>query len=501
MTIRSGPFSRNYKAAVLLVVLSLAPYLALVAGIFPLLGVVAKSLHLSKGSLELTVALSTGGYAVGTLVAAQLAAHLPPRRLLVAYEAVFVTASVLAAASSSGGVFIVSFVVQGLCTSLMLIAAVPPLVTRWPADKMPTTGAIMNLCIFGAIAAGPSAGALEAHFGQWRPLFWGVAVLSCLALCASLLTYDDDRPQDSHAPWDFQALLMGTGGCAAAFFGAGYLQASGSAGPASLVPLAGGVALIVVLIIIEYRKSAPLVPVRAASSSVPVTGIFIALMTSAASFGIMVLAIASLGKQVAPTTMALYFLPEFAAAVGTAGLFGVLFKTRFTPVLACGGLLATVTAAALLIGALPSHGPLVAVGLGLAGLGVGASVSPALFMVGFSIRSSQLQRVFALIELLRGVTAFLVAPILAFLATSLASTPVAATTVALWICLGIASAGFIGGTAFYLAGKGALEPPDVRQWRGEDEPAWNSPPMLSRLRRSRPSRSRFPTSERGERAA
>jgi hypothetical protein len=199
--------------------------------------------------------------------------------------------------------------------------------------------------------------------------------------------------------------------------------------------------------------------------------------------------------------MALYFLPGLPAAVGPAGLFGVLFKTRFAPVLACGELIATVTAAALPIAALPSHGRLVAIGLGLGGLGVGAFVSPALFVLGFSIRSSQLRRLFALIDLTRGATAFLIAPILAFVATSVARTPAAGTAVALWICLGIAWAGFIGGTALYLAGKGALKPPDLRQWRGEDKPAWKSPPMFSRLRRSRPSRSELPTKERGERAA
>jgi hypothetical protein len=63
---------------------------------------------------------------------------------------------------------------------------------------------------------------------------------------------------------------------------------------------------------------------------------------------------------------------------------------------------------------------LVAAGSALIGLGVGAS-SPALFLAGFSLRSAQIQRLFALIELLRGVTAFLVAPILLYLATVIGS--------------------------------------------------------------------------------
>ena len=50
---------------------------------------------------------------------------------------------------------------QGLCTSLMLIAAVPPLVVGWPATKMPWTGATMNMCVFGAVALGPVIGGIR----------------------------------------------------------------------------------------------------------------------------------------------------------------------------------------------------------------------------------------------------------------------------------------------------------------------------------------------------
>ena len=51
---------------------------------------------------------------------------------------------------------------------------------------------------------------------------------------------------------------------------------------------------------------------------------------------------------------------------------------------------------------LPGASPLIAGVAGMLGLGVAASVSPALFMAGFSLPSKLLQRVFALIELMRG---------------------------------------------------------------------------------------------------
>jgi MFS family permease len=482
-----GPLADSYPGAVAMVVFSLVPYLALTAGVFPLAHTIARSLAMSTSLMDVTIALSTGAYAVGTVLAVQFAVHLPARRMLVLYETLFAVSSILSASAPDSAVFVAAFIVQGLCTSLMLIAAVPPLVVRWPPKKMPVTGGIMNLCIFGAVAVGPTLGALQASGGgSWRPLFWGVAGVAVLALLFSLLTFEDAPPQDRDAPLDVVAVGLAVVGCGAAFFGAGELQGSMNAGLESVVPLVGGTALVIALVAYQYRLRRPLMPVKAASSSVPVTGIFIALMTSAAAFGIMVLMLEVLQKKSTPLDTALLFLPEFFAALIIAGVFGALFKTRYTPVLALGGLLMVVASAALMIFVLPGAGPAFAAVAGLLGLGVAASVSPALFLAGFSLPSRLLARVFALIELMRGVTAFLLAPILAFLAGILGPSRMAGTTDAVWICLGIAAAGFIGGSALYLSSRPRLVSPDIDSWNSEpDKPAWESPPLLAAVRARR----------------
>lgn len=266
--VRKGPFADSYLAAVALVACSLIPYLALTASVLPVLPQVGKALHLSAPTLDLAVAMSTAGYAVGTVFAVEFAVRLPPRRMLVIYGALFVVASLLAATTSDGG-------------------------------------------------------------ASWRLLFWGVAGITVLAFAGMLCII--------------------------------------------------------------------------ASSAV-----FLAWATS-----------------------------------GSA---------------------------------------VVAVGTGLLGLGVGVSVSPALFMAGFSLKSSQLQRVFALIELLRGVTAFLVAPVLLYLVTVLSAVKTTGVHLATWICLGLAAAGFILALGLYASGKGGLEAPDIDRWQEHGEPAWSSPPLLSRLR-------------------
>jgi MFS family permease len=91
--------------------------------------------------------------------------------MLLLYATAFLAAATLAAWAPTGVVFVVALVVEGLCTSLMLIAAAPPLVTGWPVARMPSTGFVMNLCVFGAVAAGPTIGGLQASAGEWRPLF------------------------------------------------------------------------------------------------------------------------------------------------------------------------------------------------------------------------------------------------------------------------------------------------------------------------------------------
>jgi MFS family permease len=468
---------------VVLVALALVPFLMLTAAVLPLSKTIAPDIGMSPASFDLTVAMSDAAYAFGTVLAVQFAQHLPPRRMLIGYVTLFVVAATLAAWAPTAPVFVVGFIVEGLCTSLMLIAAVPPLVTGWPASKMPGTAMIMNLCIFGAVALGPTIGATQAAAHHWRPLFCAVAAIGLVAWLFAILTFEDDGPADHQAPWDVIAVVLAAGGCAAAFFGAGHMQGHAVHDATSLVPLCVGAAAIVVLVVQQYLVERPLMPVRRLATTYPVTGIVIALFTSAAALGLMQILLTALAKKYSPGHLALYFLPEFVAAVLTAGLFAAVFKTRLIPVLAFSGILVLVAGAALASRVVTSGGvAATCVTAGLIGLGVGASVSPALFMAGFSLRSSQIQRVFALIELLRGVAAFVTAPVLAYVVTQIGGSPQNGARDGVWICLSLAGLGALLAMVMFVAGGGRLQAPDLERWQEENEPAWDSPAVFGRFR-------------------
>ena len=128
---RQGPWTGRYPAAAAMVIFALVPYLALSAALQPITPIIAKDLHMSLQAMSLTSGMANAGYAVGTVLAVLLAQHLPQRRMLVLYAALLVLGSVLAAAAPDAGFFIAGHVLQGLCTSLLLIAAVPPLVVSF----------------------------------------------------------------------------------------------------------------------------------------------------------------------------------------------------------------------------------------------------------------------------------------------------------------------------------------------------------------------------------
>ena len=217
-------------------------------------------------------------------------------------------------------------------------------------------------------------------------------------------------------------------------------------------------------------------------TTLPVAAIVVAMSAGAASVAVIELTQTALHTQGSPAHIAMLFWPEFGGAMVTAFLLGALFRTRFIPLLAFSGILMLAGGAAVLAGVTSAPHAVVVIGSGLVGLGVGASVSPALFICGFSIASSQIQRVFAMIELLRGVAAFMVAPVLLHLAMTVDPTPAAGTPVAIWVCFGLAAGGALVSGCVFLLGGARLQRPALERWERGDGPAWDSPPLAARIR-------------------
>src|SRR5215831_4707804 len=431
-----GPLAGRYPAAAAMVVLFLTPYLGLSSALQSVAPIIAAQLHMSLQAVNLTSGLANAGYAAGTVLAVQFSQLLPQRRMLLVYGTMLVAASVLAAAATSPAMFIAGHVLQGLSTGLLLIAAAPPLFLGYPANKLRWTVMILDMCIFGAVAAGPLIGGAQASFHAWRPLFWVVAGVAVMALLLSLLTFEDAPPANPSAPRDPAALGLAAVGSVAAFWGASELLTHRFLDPVAAVPLLGAVTL---------------------------TGTVLA-------------------PHYTPLHLGLLYVPELGGAVIAAIAFGMVVSRRLLHYFVLAGMVFLAAGILVFRAAVPPTAGLALAGSTLVGVGVGASVTPALFLIGFSLRSPSIQRVFSISEMLRAVAAFVVAPVLLHFAVTLTGLPTPAMSTALWICFGLAIGGALVGVLLYLLGGVRPSASALHRWMGGREPGWECPPLLAAVR-------------------
>src|ERR1700691_401823 len=425
-----------------MVMFALIPYLALSAALGPLTPIISKQLHMSAQTFSLGTGLANAAYALGTVLAVQFAQHFPQRRMLVVYAVLLVIGSILAASATDAGMFITGHIVQGLCTSLLLISAVPPLAIGYPANKLRDKAVIMHMCIFGAVELGPLVGGIQAESIAWRPLFWIVVGIAVVALILVLLTFEDSPPANHDAPRDPLAIGLSAVAVVAAFFGASELTSHALLNVVTIVPLLGGLGLIIALVIYQFRAKLPLLTVKAMlTSSIPVAGIVVALFAAAASVSATALTVGVLEARYSPLHIGLLYLPEVAGAVISALALGVVVRKRAMHYLPLVGMIVLAAGIVVFRISVPSSQAMTLLGSGLTGIGLGATVAPALFVAGFSLPAANLQRVFAIVELFRAVAAFMVAPIFVHFAATATGGLDIGTGTALWVGLGLAITG------------------------------------------------------------
>lgn len=283
------PLGGSYPLRVTLALLALCPNIVLGAAAALLQPDLVHDLGAGRTALSVAEGLSTAGYAFGAVLAVALAKRIEPRRLLLVYESLFVVGSVLAAVSPDVVVFGVGRDLQGLATGMLLVAALPPTVTSFPAAKLATTVAVIDVGLFGAVTLGPLVGGVGAATGGWRWVFVIAGLLAAAAIAIIVASVPPGDPMDPDGPIDKTALPLALGSTVLLFLASGLVVGAPIVSVEVLVPLALGLVLLVTLVVTQYVRENPLTPVRLISHTVPATGLGAAMFAGAAAGSLLAL--------------------------------------------------------------------------------------------------------------------------------------------------------------------------------------------------------------------
>jgi MFS family permease len=284
--------------------------------------------------------------------------------------------------------------------------------------------------------------------------------------------------------FDRSAIPLALAATALPFFGVSWLSRGGFGSPAFYLPVAAGLVALCALLVRQYRKKNPLMPLKLISHTLPITGIATAMVTGAVFTSLVELGVVYLlqvqheSTAVTGTILATQVVGVVAAAL----LFKRVLRTRWLPAFALIGLGVAGVAGAVLLGLGPGRAIwIVAVAGVLLGFAAGAGVTPGLFMAGLSVPSNRLGAAFAMVELLRSEAAFLVAPIIVQIVMQFSDPTQGIRLAALILVLLCAACGALI-LAVLLLGGARPHAPDLERWVGGELPAYHSPPFAAAIR-------------------
>ncbi|RKN40423.1 MFS transporter [Streptomyces hoynatensis] len=480
---RGVPWAGNYPAAAALVLLALCPFLVLTTATTLMRPLLMEHLGATAFQLQLTAGLGNAGYAFGAVLAADLTLRLQRRHVYLIAQGGFVLASVLALIAPVIYVFSVGMVLQGLFTGILLVVALPPLITTHGVERLPTTAAIVSLGLFGVVTIGPLVGGIVGSVGGWRLLFTIFAILAAIGLGIGVLTFERNEPPNRSAGFDWLAIPPALGATVLPFFGVSWLSRSSFGHAAFLAPLALGLLLGVLLVASQYRKATPLMPVRPISSTFPVAGTAGAMIVGASFTALIELSEAYLLEvtRYEPARIGGLLITQLAGVLIAALLLRQALPTKWTPYLALSGLVGVAAGGVVLLFVTSSNaGALMPAAAFCLGYGAGAGVAPGLFLAGLSTPAARIGATFALVELLRSEAAFLVGPIL--LHVAMTSGFPGGFRLAVGITLIVVVAGMLLLLLVFLLGGVLPHRPRLEEWMRGGPTAYRSPPLLANVR-------------------
>jgi EmrB/QacA subfamily drug resistance transporter len=340
---------------------------------------ISATLHAGTSDLQWIVDSYSLAFAGVMLPAGVLGDRWGRRRVLMTGLAVFLASSVWCALAGGVGELITARAAMGVGAAIIMPLTLAIVSATFDDAERPKAIGITTAAVALGLPLGPVLGGLLLQHYSWSSVFWINVPIAALTLAAAALLLTETRnPQAATAPLDVTGALLAVVSIVTLVFGVIRGPESGWSDPATIVPLAAAGPLAIGFGIRERRCRHPLVDLGLVRDRRFVWGTLATVAVSVALFAILfvmpqylqaVSGADALGTGLRLTPLMIGLL----LAGGAAGPLTRLLGTKIATV--CG---LTVLAAGLLMLAAvhttTGYG-VVATGLTVAGLGIGAAVA------------------------------------------------------------------------------------------------------------------------------
>jgi len=221
---------------------------------------IQRSLGTSLSMLQWTINAYELAYAAGIITAVGLGDRFGRRRVFTCGLALFTLASAACALAPSVSILIAARIAEGAGASMVTPLSLTILSSAFPAERRGAAVGMLGGMAGLAIAAGPLVGGAVVQGIDWHWIFWLNVPLGIALIGLSL-----GRLAESHGPstqLDPVAVLLVSGGAAAAIWGVIRAGDDGFTNPLALGTLGLGAILLLAFVAWERRAAEPMLPLR-----------------------------------------------------------------------------------------------------------------------------------------------------------------------------------------------------------------------------------------------
>jgi EmrB/QacA subfamily drug resistance transporter len=327
------------------------------------------------------VSLYLGAVAIALPVGGALGDRLGARRVFLGGVLGFGAASIVAALAGSFVILQIARILQAACGALVSTASATLIRETAPADRRGEAFGLFDLLTSTSAAVGPFIGGVIVGAFGWRAMFVLAAPIALVAAVVVGVVLNrpgrraGDAPPGPHAPLDVAGLgLLGL--TIGAFLVALRSSDAGAMGPLATVAV---VPLLVAFIAVELRQPRPAVDpqlFRRRAFAAAIIGVFGATVILHGAFILVPLLVERLLHESATTSGIVLLGVAGVSAIAAPFAGRASDRVGRRPLVVAGSLVTTAGLALLALTAGASASAVVAVLLGVVGLGLGLAGSP-----------------------------------------------------------------------------------------------------------------------------